>query len=279
MRYYTSRLPQRQATTIASLALACLLLLALVPAAQALTINEDNTMPGTVIDLTGYATTGSDMVGMQVTAYFTDGSTETVPWASTGAGNGQAAGTGWTLYEFGDTFGSPTDPNVGLWKVSVQEANVFIDQLLLKGVDAKLPERGVVFDRTQPTPFGTHGSYRGRDFEVYSIATIVGLDPGFDDLEVTYRVPIDSQADGPGIVGDLFGELLINPIRTGSTEAGIFYAANELTFHADTDTVGQFDPGSFDPGNPEHMPEPASLTLLGIAAAMLLVRRRTAKGG
>jgi len=241
--------------------------------ARAVTILEDNTNPGAVSDLTGFATTGSDMAGaLRVTAFFTDGTSETIPWASTGVGDGAALGTGWTLREFDDTFGSPASDDIGLWKVTVQQAGVFIDQLLLSGVNPNIPERGVVFDRTKPTPFGTQGSYRGRDFEVHTTATVIGFDPGFDDFEVTYRMPIDSQADGPGVVGDLFGELLIDPIKR-SGELGFFYALNELSYYADTDTVGMFDPGSFDPNRPELFPEPTSLVLLALGGFIGLCRR------
>ena len=104
---------------------------------------------------------------------------------------------------------------------------------------------------------------------MHTIATVVGLDPGFDDLIITYADPIDSQADGPGVVGDLFGRVIIDPIKT-SGDIGYFYAANELTFHMDTDTVGIRNPDV--PPGPE-FPEPSGLAALG-TMVLLLSRRR-----
>ena len=246
--------------------------LAVAAPATAANIFEDNTSPITVEGITGYATTGADMAGMEVTAFFLGGTSETITWTSLGGGMGEAAGTGWTLSAAGDTFGSAGDPNIGLWKMHVTSPNVFVDSLLISGVNPQLPERGIVFDRTDPF-FGTEGSYRGRDFEVYYTVTIDGLDPGFDDFDVTYLMPVDSLSDGVGIVGDVFGQLLIDPIRTAGTAPGVFYASNELAFYADTDTIGKYDPGSSTPDRPE-FPEPASLTLLAIGSCMLVRRRR-----
>jgi hypothetical protein len=248
---------------------------AIAAPASAVNIFEDNTSPITVEGITGYATTGADMAGMQVTAYFLGGAFETITWVSLGGGAGQAAGTGWTLSATGDTFGSIADPYVGLWDMSVSSPNVFIDRLLISGINPQLPQRGVVFDRTEPF-FGTEGSFRGRDFSVYFIATTIGLDPGFDDLNVTYLMPVESLSDGSGIVGDLFAQMLIEPIRTSGTapSAGYFYQANQLGFYADTDTIGMYDPGSADPGRQE-FPEPGALSLLAIGACMLV--RRSAR--
>jgi len=260
-------------TTIGAMLFAVQVIAPLAPA-FGVTLLEDNSNVVTVSDLTGFATDGNDMAfSLQVTAVFLDGTSETITWAATGPDSGGIAFTNWSLREAGDTFlGSGTDGE-GLWITSV-DPGVFIDRLVLTGATSKTPSgqtEGVVFDRTgRVFSFGTANSYRGRDFEIAYTATIVGLAPGFDDFIVTYSNPIDVVADGPGVVGDLFGQVTIDPIlRSGAP--GYFYAANELGFRIDTDTVGLFDVKSND-GRRETVPEPGARALL-IGASLALGRR------
>lgn len=243
------------------------LLLAHALPASGVTLLEDNSNVVTVTDLTGFATDGNDMAGLlQITAVFLDGTSETITWAATGPDSGGIAFVSWSVGETDDTFLGDGFEAEGLWKTSV-DPGVFIDKLILTGATSKSPNgqtEGVVFDRTRaPGSFGTASSYRGRDFEIAYTATIVGLAPGFDDFIITYSNPIDVVADGPGVVGDLFGQLTIDPIlRSG--EPGYFYAANELGFRVDTDTVGLFDERSRD-GRQETLPEPGGCAMLSFA--------------
>jgi hypothetical protein len=268
----------RQPSICATIVVASLL--APLSSALALTLVEDNTNVVTVSDLTGFATDGNDMAfSLQVTAVFTNGMSETITWAATGPDSGGIAFTSWSLREKGDTFLGSGFEDEGLWVTSV-DPGVFIDKLVLTGATSKTPSgqtQGVVFDRTgREFSFGTDKSYRGRDFENAFTVTSTVLAPGFDDFIVTYSNPIDVVADGPGIVGDLFGQLTIDPIlRSG--EPGYFYAANQLGFRVDTDTVGLFDPRSND-GRRETVPEPSGLGLLIVAGlAIRLPRRRSGR--
>jgi hypothetical protein len=240
------------------------LVLALAAPASGVTLLEDNSNIVTVTDLTGFATDGNDMAGLlQVTAVFLDGTSETITWAATGPDSGGIAFVNWSLREGDDTFLGSGFDDEGLWRTSV-DPGVFVDKLILTGATSKSPNgqaEGLVFDRTgRHGSFGTASSYRGRDFEVAFTVTSTGLAPGFDDFVITYSNPIDVIADGPGVVGDLFGQLTIDPIlRSG--EPGYFYAANQLGFRVDTDTAGLFDERSRD-GRREVIPEPGACVML-----------------
>jgi hypothetical protein len=257
-----------------------LALVAPLSSAWGLTLVEDNTNVVAVSDLTGFATDGNDMAfSLQVTAVFLNGMSETITWAPTGPDSGGIAFTSWSLQEAGDTFLGSGFEDEGLWRTSV-DPGVFIDRLVLTGATSKTPSgqtQGIVFDRTgRPFSFGTDKSYRGRDFEIAFVVTSTGAAPGFDDFVVTYSNPVDVVADGPGVVGDLFGQLTIDPIlRNG--EPGYFYAGNQLGFRVDTDTVGLFDPKSND-GRRETVPEPSGLGLLILAGLCAgLPRRRRSR--
>ncbi|HEX6961300.1 MAG TPA: hypothetical protein VF175_05490 [Lacipirellula sp.] len=255
------------------LALAAASILALPRPTSGLTILEDNSNVVTVSDLTGFATHGNDMAGLlQVTAVFLNGTSESITWAATGPDSGGIAFVSWDLGEGGDTFLGVGFDSEGLWKTGV-DSGTFVDKLILTGATSRTPEgqtEGVVFDRTgRHGSFGTANSYRGRDFEIAYTATVQGFAPGFDDFIVTYSNPIDVVADGPGVVGDLFGQVTIDPIlRSG--ERGYFYALNELGFRVDTDTVGLFDPKSND-GRFETLPVPEPGTSAGLAAVSLII--------
>jgi hypothetical protein len=101
--------------------------------------------------------TGADMAGIQVTATFTDTSTEVLDWAALTADSGGVTGTGWSLTQEGDTFGELDNINqllVGEWTLTNNSPNLeslFIDLL-----------SGFVFD----TDFGdasANGSGPGRE--------------------------------------------------------------------------------------------------------------------
>jgi hypothetical protein len=81
------------------------------------------------------AVSGADMAGIQVTATFTDTSTEILDWAALTADSGGVTGTGWSLTQEGDTFGEFDNINqllVGTWTLTNNSLNLeslFIDLL------------------------------------------------------------------------------------------------------------------------------------------------------
>ena len=232
--------------------------------------------PGTehhITDISGFMTTGEDMGGMRVTAYFDSALavSESFFWNPGAAGSeaGSVIGTGWRLDETGDTWDST-------WRLSPAGAaapTLALYGLLLEGFlpsDTPVDVRATVFDRTDPF-FGTDGSYRGHDL---SISHAAG---GWSHVRVSYIDEVDSLADAsPGPVKDLYramrlqfgqvldvgGSLLFDPIP--------FVFNDELVFLQDTDTVGPRMPG--DPGD-EGTPEPTSLLLLAISGGILGLRR------
>ena len=72
------------------------------------------TIPAQATVLTGFTTTGNMMAGMQITASFVDGSSESAIWSATDATSGGAFGNGWSLTESGNSFNQPwTLSNIG----------------------------------------------------------------------------------------------------------------------------------------------------------------------
>jgi hypothetical protein len=230
-----------------------------------------------ITDVTGFMTTGEDMGGMRVTAYFTPdllGASETVNWnpGPLGSGLGSAVGTDWRLDESGDTWNS-------LWRLSAPTGtNLTLYGLRLEGFlpsDDPVADRATIFDRTDPF-FGTDGSYRGRDLDAFAMAG------SWTHVRVVYFDEVESLAHvapPASPVGDVyramqlqFGNVIdIDPLPI--FEPAPFLAGDELLYLQDADTVGDRIPG--DPGE-EGAPEPASvlLLLIGLLAAQLPSARR-----
>lgn len=212
----------------------------LVSAASAVvTVNFDAGTIQTTAGLTGFSTFGDMMDGITVMATYSNGTTETVLWADTGAGAGGAVGTNFSLTESGDTFENN-------WILTSENS------LVRLAIDAGTGD--TVFDTTFGGSFGTEGSFLGSDF----LLTSAGYN---GDITATYFNAV--ALDGFAPVGDLFRNLDIvfgNPVN------------ETLTYMADTDNL-QFA------GDIQPVPEPGTMLLLGSGLIGLVAysRRRMKK--
>jgi hypothetical protein len=161
--------------------------------------------------LTGYGTYGGMMVGMVVTAYFSDETFEQVLWTASSYYSGAANGTGWSLEQSGDTW----DRNWRLYN-GTGKAIVRIE------IDAG--PGNTVFDTYWPgNTEGTPGSARGKDF------TVTG---GLGNLTIiaTYRDVVTLTGSAP--VGDLYRRLDIDFVNAGG-----FGSGRTLYYVGDTDNI------------------------------------------
>ena len=187
--------------------------------------------------LTGFETTGNEMVGMSVTAFFAGAPSQTAIWTAGGGLSGSAVGTGWSLSQTGDTFSAP-------WTLANNTGNS-MTRLLIDAGDGS-----TVFDRTFGNAQGTPGSASGNDFEV------PGPLPPFNIL-ATYRDQVALTGNPP--VGDLFRNLDVM-----FTSVGGFPTGSNLTFLADTDSALIRDDV-----RPAPVPEPGLFALLGSGLAVV----------
>ena len=96
---------------------------------------------------------------------------------------------------------------------------------------------------------------------------------------MTYIDLVDSLADGPGAVGDLYRAMQIDFVNAqGQTDP--FTRADLLTFHQDTDSVGireeNGEPG--EENRPHGAPEPSTLLLAVLGLVSLGLRTRRSRG-
>jgi len=216
-------------------------LLAVGQAQAAVTHLTDTSNTVSIPGLTGYATNGSRMSGMLVTAVF--GSTsQALSWAATGATSGGVTGTGWSLTQSGDTYGIYGN----YWNFSFTALThaPTLTQLILNGSFGL-----TVFDRTPPDSgnWGTPGSAQGWDVE-FSDPDIVATATYSDQVAIGAAAPL----------GDLWHTLTIDFGPNGISQ--------NFAFLQDTDNDSRYG-----------VPEPATLGLLGLALAGLGWSRRNRK--
>jgi hypothetical protein len=206
-------------------------------------IVTDTSVVDSIPGLTGFTTDGAMMDGLLVTATFSNGFSQTLAWADTGAASGGVSGNGWSLSEDGNTYG-------GIWNF-LQDASQ--GQIVSLKLDASGPKQVTVFDTTFGFAEGTPNSASGMDF---AFSTCDGC-----NATATYSNAI---AVAPGAaVGDIFHTLLI----TFDQGQG---PRTPFSFVQDTDNDSRLTTG--------FVPEPGTaplmaLALLGMGAA--LRRRRS----
>lgn len=199
-------------------------------------------VPGTPFDtaaLTGFSTDGALMGGMEVTAFFAGGGSETVIWSAV---TESAAGTGWTLSQPNDTFGTP-------WRLANSSAST-ITSFLIDGLLGN-----TAFDIVSG-PFLSTGSADGRAFSSADAS---------NTTEITGATGTYSNQLSVGGVffGDLYVRLSVAFTGTGLT------SGNTFSFVADTDNARA------DRGGIVAVPAPGALALFGVGLVGLgLVGRR-----
>lgn len=195
--------------------------------------------------LTGFSTSGDEMDGMRVTAYFKDGFSQTLSWADLVGDSGGVTGTGWSLSQAGDTFG-------GSWTL-LSDRSSGMSRLVIDGQPGD-----TLFDVQSDDP-RSPGSAFG--------LVITSVD-GPSSLPVFARYVNEVQVGGI-FYGDLYTTLDLSFLDASGGGDGF---TGSMAWETDTDS-------SAVRGGvvPVPVPEPtalvlASAALLGLAAAR---RRRT----
>lgn len=198
--------------------------------------------------LTGFQTDGSLMDGMEVTTCFASTACETVAFDGTvgSASYGEAIGSGWSLSVNGDTFNSPftysTDQSITSILLNGRPGNTIFDIL---GGNFLSPE-----------------SFLGRPFSLSSSGDLT------DDMTVNVEYSDKLAVEGV-FYNDLFTTMSID--FGGSLFSGMF------SFLSDTDN-NDFAGGSpITPVDPNPVPEPGTLALMGLGMLGLGLRRRSSK--
>ena len=188
-----------------------------------------------IAGLTGFATTSADMVGLEVTVFFENGSTDVGIWTPTGVNQNNWSinqGTNQSTFNFPFSLSN----NTGL----------DIDRLTLNGSGTT-----TFFDRSAPAP-GTDGSANGRDLIEFTTLNFS------QDIDAVYFDQV--QLTGSTPQGDLFAGLDISFSEGVSGNAGLF------SFVTDTDNSFGIVTST--------IPEPSSAIQFGIALTLLMLRRR-----
>ena len=198
--------------------------------AAAVNVVTDNTVPAMAASVLPVPVLGSDMVGMEATVTFSDGSTDTGSWGPTGATSGVAFGAGGFF-----VVGTANDTFTSTWVLDNLNS-LTITRLTFNGVPGN-----TVFDII-PGATLTPDSSLG-----FSFVDLTNL-PG--TIDVTYSNPVGIGAAAP--LNDLYATMDIDfsGLQAGGVTPGTGY-----DFQQDTDMVQDLRVP------PPQVPLPATLPL------------------
>ena len=198
-------------------------------------VNFDGGTTQIIPQIDSIFTSGADMDGMAVTAFFLSGGSETSIWSTTGAQSGAASGTGWSISYAGPDTGNPSGNPFIIESTGVPLSRLWIDA----GTGM------TVFD-INSSSIGTPGSSTG-------LTAVEKGNPLGLSVIATYRDQV--ALDGNSPVGDLYRSLHLEftsaPLLNGTYSLGL-----------DTETAT---------GSVNAIPEPSSFAILLTATAGIAV--------
>lgn len=214
--------------------------LALTSSVYATSITTDNNLPYLNIGtMANWDTTGNDMGGMVITAYFSNNTNQSTIWGT----NAGAVGTGWSLTLDNYTKSTYTDgfTTGALWNLDVTDDSLLLDKIVISGAPGNTVFDYVNFDYVN-TPEGTPGSAFGWpiDWSRYAGSATNTY------FTATYSTPVKLQ-NALVPLYDVYSTLTID------FDSGHDFDNDDiLKFYADTDNIINAP-----------VPEPITLVLFG----------------
>lgn len=204
-----------------------------------------------------FQTTGADMDGMAVTAFFSDGTEEEVTWDGvSSAATGVTHNWSLSVPAAGDTYVTP-------WTLLYEGGNGLLTGFQIDGFgDAGPGETAVMFDRTLDSLgglAGTPGSEKGRDLEEVAPLPFA--------VHVRYTGAIDTPAPGPAFE-DEFRWLNVNFFELAGTPDSEFITAQPQPVGLDGINLRAWE--FRQDTNSVIVPEPGSVGLLMVTLAVLM---------
>lgn len=232
-----TRLVTKWLSVVKPLAIA-LALCSAAPASAVMIVFDDIT-PVSITGVAGFATTGAQMSGLEVRAFFANSTfDELLSWGTTGSDSGGVFANNWSLSVVGNTFGAE-------WQF-VNDTGSNLLKLVLNGAPGL-----TLFDTYFDGSVGTTGSALGSNFDDFTDAN--------PPPTATYSNPIALGSDS--LVGDLYHVLTVSDFGVGGSGR-----AGGWGFFQDTDNDSRKPPNG--------VPEPSMVALMSLGLLGLGFARR-----